>query len=553
MSNLGVHAEAKTIFELLQPGTSFRIPTYQRSYSWQPSDAAVLVRDLVDAMDEGRTYFLGAIVCVRTSIPGVSEIVDGQQRLTTLSLTLACLRDLIDPQDQPRDLQQFLSDNVREGGWRLTLNHVDAPFFRKLAQRPGSTNQIEDMETGSTSQELMLDNLRQLRDEMLSLSREDRIALAQFILDKSVLVHVEVEDRDIGHKVFQVLNTRGRQPNAHDILKTELFERAALSSEEADKFARAWTQYEARLGTAKFDDLLRQIRALHDRQMRGNFVTGFCNSVLKDIPARAFLERHLPRFVEAYQELETGKVQLSRRMPEVDEHLARLAALDHTGWRAPALQFLVFHDRDPDTTREYFCDLERLGFAMQLVVTDRDARARRYRRLSEEVMSDAALFAPDGALTLTREERAKMSQRITGRFGSVNQRRALALKLNSLLPEGECLTTESDATVEHILPRNPDPESDWIKLWPNLAERRELCDSLGNFCLLAKKDNQKADRHSFSEKKAQFFAHPDKGMTFALTRDVLQYEEWGPDAVKDRTKRLTDLLTLDWKLDLPAG
>ena len=42
-------------------------------------------------------------------------------------------------------------------------------------------------------------------------------------------------------------------------------------------------------------------------------------------------------------------------------------------------------------------------------------------------------------------------------------------------------------------------------------------------------------------------------MTFALTRDVLQYEEWGPDAVKDRTKRLTDLLTLDWKLDLPAG
>ena len=203
MSNLGVHAEAKTIFELLQPGTSFRIPTYQRSYSWQPSDAAVLVRDLVDAMDEGRTYFLGAIVCVRTSIPGVSEIVDGQQRLTTLSLTLACLRDLIDPQDQPRDLQQFLSDNVREGGWRLTLNHVDAPFFRKLAQRPGSTNQIEDMETGSTSQELMLDNLRQLRDEMLSLSREDRIALAQFILDKSVLVHVEVEDRDIGHRCFR--------------------------------------------------------------------------------------------------------------------------------------------------------------------------------------------------------------------------------------------------------------------------------------------------------------------------------------------------------------
>ena len=42
-------------------------------------------------------------------------------------------------------------------------------------------------------------------------------------------------------------------------------------------------------------------------------------------------------------------------------------------------------------------------------------------------------------------------------------------------------------------------------------------------------------------------------MKFALTRDVLSYEAWGPDDVKDRTRRLTDLLTLDWKLDRPAG
>ena len=127
----------------------------------------------------------------------------------------------------------------------------------------------------------------------------DRVALANFVLNNCPMVHVEVDDRDLGHKVFQVLNTRGRQPSAHDILKTELFERAKFSSEEADKYARAWTQYESRLKTRNFDDLLRQIRSLHDRQMRGNFVTGFCNSVLEDVPARKFLTSYLPRFVHA--------------------------------------------------------------------------------------------------------------------------------------------------------------------------------------------------------------------------------------------------------------
>ena len=553
MQDLGVIAEAKTVLSLLQPGIHYRIPSFQRSYSWQVADATSLVEDLIEGLDEDRPHFLGAIVTVRTSVPNVMEIVDGQQRLTTISLVLACLRDLQNGSDDHPDLQQFLSDDVRDGGWRLTLNQKDAPVFRALAQKPRSTQGTEIQVSPDVSASLLFENLMAIREILITMSRDDRAALSDYLLMKCPIVHVEVENRDVGYKVFQILNTRGRQPSAHDILKTELFERADLNSEEADKYSREWIQYETRLGSKNLEDLLRQIRALHDRQMRGSFVSGFCTTVLKSIPPREFLEWHLPRFVEAYQELENGEIQLSRPMPSVNEHLARLSVLDHAGWRAPALQFLVHHDRDADTAREFFCDLERLAFMLQLVVTDRDARVRRYRRLSEEVVSDHALFSLDGALSLSKQEREKLTQRLYGRFGAVTQRRALVVKLNSLLPDGETLSAASDVTVEHILPRNPAADSEWYQVWPNLSERRELCDSLGNFCLLTKKDNQNADRLDFTDKRDQIYRSRKRGGQFAMTRDVATYESWTPDEVRERTNRLAKLLIRDWKLDLPAG
>ena len=553
MSLLGVTAEARSIAELLKSGTSYRIPSYQRSYSWQVPDANGLLTDLVQAMDEERSHFLGAVVTCETGFPDLCEIVDGQQRITTISLLIACLRDAMADKKRRNELHSYLADDLRLGEWRLTLNHVDAPVFRALAQRPGSTFNAENVVPETSEQSMLIDNLIAIREEVKLLSEADRYALADFILHQCPIVHVCVENRDAGYKVFQVLNTRGRQPTAHDILKTELFERANLSSQDADRLARAWTLHEARLGAKDFDDLLRQIRSLHDRQMRGDFVTGFCNSVLQETSPRSFLEEELPRFVEAYLELKQGDVQLSRPMPAVNEHLARLISLDHAGWRAPALQFLVYHPRDADTAREFFCDLERLGFAMQLVITDRDTRARRYRRISEEVMSDQKLFSPSGALSLTGEEREKLTQRLYGRFGSVTQRRALAIKLNSLLDDGETSPDTSDATVEHVLPRNPEPGSEWYDVWPDLSERREICESLGNFCLLTQRDNQRADRLDFLQKRDEFFRRPSRGGRYALTRDVATYEEWTPAIVRERTARLAKLLIREWKLDLPVG
>lgn len=553
MAGLKVGANATRVSDILGPGRFYRIPPYQRSYSWQESDALSLLHDLLDAVLQDRSHFLGAIVLIETGATNLYEIVDGQQRLTTLSLIIAILRDLSRDQETKSRLQSLLSDTGNSGSWRLTLNHVDAPFFRELI-KPTTLHLTRHIpECLTESHELLRGNYSALLQELSETDTDTLTNVCKLIFEDCPVISVNVANRDEGYKVFQVLNARGRQPSAHDILKTELFERANLSGSEADKLARAWTNHEAKLGAKDFDDLLRQIRLLHDNSPKGDLVSGFCKSVLAGMDARHFLERELPRYVDAYYELKTGNIRFSRPMPDVDQHLDLLSSLEHSGWRAPALKFLVSHDRDADTAREFFCDLERLGFAMQLIVSDRDARPKRYRRVCDEISSDKALFSRTGALALTEDERNRLTQRLAGRFGSVSQRRALSLKLNALLPDGEHIRLDADATVEHILPRGVVEGSSWMTDWPNLAERRELTDTLGNFCLLTKSDNQKADRLSFSEKRDHFFMEPKRGGQFALTRESARYDRWTADVVKNRTRKLVNLLVKAWKLDLPNG
>ena len=111
-----IEASEKQVADVLSDNYSFTIPPYQRPYAWELEQAIELLDDLLDAMDPSSEsdglYFLGSIVLVKT--PGESEarVVDGQQRLTTLTILFSVLRDLT------RDLPLKHRRQVRQTGGR---------------------------------------------------------------------------------------------------------------------------------------------------------------------------------------------------------------------------------------------------------------------------------------------------------------------------------------------------------------------------------------------------------------------------------------------------
>nr|WP_321511684.1 DUF262 domain-containing HNH endonuclease family protein [uncultured Hyphomonas sp.] len=548
--DLGVRAQESSVRAIFAPGERLQMPPYQRSYSWETREANELLGDLIDSVKTGTPHFVGAIVLIHGAENGVLEIVDGQQRLTTLTILLAVLRDLEPDKARAAMLHALIADEARpmlgEGAnWRLTLNHMDGPFFRESIQTPGATRNLDKEPGESESQARMVRNAAAFAKRIESMSDDTRRALADVVMNRCALVRVVVGEKDQGFKVFRVLNTRGKEPDAHDIIKTELFQRAKFTDEEASAYAERWSEHEAALGGSAFDDLLRQIRSIYDKSGRGELVSAFPKAVLSKVDPRTFLDEVLPRYVNAYQLITTGEVQDEPNATIVSDKLNQMRALDQSSWRAPALKFLVERGVSDPKAPEFFTRLERQAFIIMLVVTDRDQRNRRFNKVMDAITNDRTLFAKSGPLSVDRSDARKARERMLGRFATFAQRRAMALRLNAALEDGLTIPPESDATVEHVLPRNIHEDSHWLTVWPDPAKRREQCDTLGNFVLLTHKVNQKADRQDYRAKKDVYF-NGGGGMDFALTRDLQDQHAWTADVVRKRTEMLVNILCEAW-------
>ncbi|MEL6955333.1 MAG: DUF262 domain-containing HNH endonuclease family protein [Pseudomonadota bacterium] len=546
---LGISSITVDVATMFAEGRQLCLPPYQRSYSWGEREAMTLLDDFTETMDNGGVHFIGSIVVVAE--PGQPvEIVDGQQRLTTLTMLLCALRDLEQNRERSDALHALVSGpeaGSRSVLWRLSLNHLDGDFFRARVQRRGAATIEEDEPHESASQRRMSEVMSGFLRELEKISAEERAHLADTIVTRCAMTEVTVENRDMGYKVFRVLNDRGKAPNAHDIIKTDILERANLSLEEANRYSARWAEYEAMIGGGAFDDLLRQIRVLYDKSAKGDLIAGLRRNVIPKITAKVFLDEVLPQHVRAYGEITTGSIEFGNISAPVSAYINRMRALDHLSWRAPALKFLVHHRNATNSAVEFFKRLERLSYCMQLIVPKKDQRDRRYRRVVDALENPRTVFSASSPLSISRDEARKVRERLLGRFATFGQRRAMALRLNAALEGGQTLAPEADATVEHVLPRNPGEDSYWNTIWPDGQKRRELCDTLGNFILLPHSENQRADRLDYRAKKKVYF-NGSGGAHFALTRDLEQQEAWTADVVRQRTERLADILMRDWEL-----
>ena len=548
----GLKAEHLTIKAIFSSPEVLRLPPYQRGYSWSEKEAGELLNDLLEAMDTARQYFLGAIVVIQERPKEAMEIVDGQQRLATLSILFAVLRDMATTREEANRLHEVLESPGRAfppqaPHWRLTLNHIDSPIFRETVLKRGATLNASLYESESGDRLNIVENLTTFQEALKDINSEQRQRLAHYILNNTLLVRVVVTDRDGGYGAYRVLNTRGKQPSASDILKSDLFERAGFSDVEAEAHSAVWNEIGQRLGPQGFDDLLKQIRSLFDRApSKEDMVTGYRNTVLNNISARGFVDDKLPRYADAYEILSSPRRPGIGVSQNVAKYIDFMRALEHSGWRAPALKYLVDGDLDDAKATAYFKALERLAYTLQFVVTDREARLRRYRRIITAISDGDNLYGEDSPLSLKPEEKTKLSERLVGRFATFRQRKAMSLRINALLPGGRAISLDADATLEHILPRNPKANSQWLTIWKNAGERRELVDCLGNFTLLKNAENQEADRQDFQEKKVVFFRNG--AGSYRMSHDLQAIDSWTPDVVRKRRDYFADLLRQEWDL-----
>jgi predicted nucleic acid-binding protein len=553
---MAIAAEVQRIRDVFSATTDIRVPPFQRSYAWEDEETEILIKDLLDAFRHNTVYFLGAIVVIRPRNRGPSDVVDGQQRLTTLTIILAVLRDLSSSTDEQALIHTMIGHEkmgMMFGGgqrWRVTLNTADTPFFRENVQERRATKRQDEIRAaareGSESQARLAAAVNTMYDYLSDMEQEERSRFAQWLLDEVTMVRVRVSEYSIAYKVFQSLNHRGKPLSDHDILKSALFERAGFSVAEAREQSERWNAYTIRLGDRGFGDMLKQVRSIYDRESAGDMVTDLIAAIIPRGGFRTFLNEQLPRFVEAYDIIVNGNTAGTKLGAEALRRITFLRSIHHESWRAPAVAFLVDHAHNPDETDRFFWALDRLAYTLQYSVNNREYRHKRYRRILDAMDKPGVLFDTESPLDLTARERSDMVERLRGRFPNFKQRRALLMRISASVEGGVPLDPKTDCTVEHILPRTPSKGSEWYEEWSKARDREDLTECIGNFTLLTHAENQEADRKSFLEKLPIFFRNGEA--SFAYSNDLKGRTRWTPEDVRERREALIQRLSLDWGL-----
>lgn len=544
---IGLTSNIFNIAAVLTRKTALKIPRYQRPYTWSEREVRQLIQDLWRAYKRGATfYFIGQIVLVRNH--GKNEVSDGQQRLATLTILFAYVRDRL-----PGRAKQFQSLVMDGDNPRLLLREEDVNFYRGFVQEPGKiTEMANHPEIGIESRDLLCAAARTIEAELERMDDRELDSFMSYVARACTLNVVDADERGAAQTVFATLNKRGSPLSGADILKSDLLENSKLSNVEADAAARKWEQIEDMFERENFARLLDWMPFLltGERLLSPGDLVAFRTAVERAGGVRTFLFDQLPRYAQALRAIFTNSVDVGPASVDVNRRVRMMKQVSEWAWAPAAIAFLAEHSAEHERARRFFQALDRFTFACELSVVDDRLQEGRYARAVKHCDDDKLLYGPKGALELTDNEHLKFIATLNKSRKRDRQRRLLLLRLEAALPGGGNLSMEDDVTVEHILPKGGGGE--WNALFPDTKLRNEWAHLLGNLTLVTHRQNQDADSKSYTEKRKIFFDSPGAPI-HALTRDLARIDHWTLDAIEERHERLVRILCEDWGLVREAG
>lgn len=522
-----------------------KVPRYQRPYTWTDREVRELIQDLWRAYKRGATfYFIGQIVLVKNH--GKLEVSDGQQRLATLTMMLAYVRDRIP--GRSKQYQTLIMDGNTP---RLLLREEDQNFYLGYVQEPGHMQELaRHAEIGVDSKDLIASASRTIESELSKITEDRELdAFMSYVVRACTLNVVDADERGCAQTVFNTLNKRGSPLSGADIIKSDLLENSGLSNTEADAAARKWEQTEDLFERENFARLLYMMPFLLTGEplLSPGDLASFRTAVERAGGVRVFLFEQLPRYAHALRAIFAGSIDVGPASAEVNRRVALMKEVQEWDWAPCAIAFLAEHASEHERARRFFQALDRFTFACELSVVENRDREARYANIIKYVSDDKVLYGGEGkqrALLLTDAEQMKFFHTLNRSRKRDRQRRLLLMRLEAAMPGGRIVRMTDDATVEHVLPKNGGPW--WNERFPDPALRGELANLLGNLTLLTYNQNASADVKPYPDKRKVYF--DTNAPILALTKDIAPISEWTLQAIEERHERLVRILSEDWGL-----
>lgn len=547
--------EQPTFGSLAGNGKTFEVPPFQRDYSWDKEEWEDLWLDIMGLDDEG-DHYMGYVVLQETKESKNFLIIDGQQRITTISILIAAaVKLLIEKGDNERaDLirNNYLSYKEPTSlifKTKLKLNrNNDYIYSSKLLQLqiPQHTASLKP------SEKRLIQAYKYFLTELTKLFADDTTEnIAGFISrkidEKLFFTSITVGDDIDAYKVFETLNARGVKLSTADLLKNYLFSKVFSRAEgELDTLEKKWYRINDLLGKTDIT----------------NYIRHFWNSRNYPSERKVTLFKTIKKKVETYE----SSIYLINDLDESVTIYSALTNADSEVWNVDQSKLiseinilevsqcfpLLMISKQKFTDNEFtklLRDIVTLSFRYNTIGGQNPNELERvYSKASVAIYKGEVAQAREVFLNYLKDvylddnsfkNDFKNKQINTNKYNLLTK--YILSKLEVEYGGIEPVLSSKDVTIEHILPQNPDD------LWADNFSNVDLQDyifRIGNLTLLELNRNRDASRKSFPQKQQIF-----SGSSFKLSNEKINYENWSVTSISNRQTDMANRAATIWKIN----
>ena len=411
-----ITASVVTIGGLMSDAFRLRLAWFQRAYAWTEDHALLLLDGLEEAMDADREahrwHNLGTIILVQAKGSTDAVLADGQQRVLTLTILVALLRDLAASAAEREALHDWIwskpTRDEQDGHFRFRPHASSEAVLRHYVQSLGATSiGIDDTDERelSVSDSNIVANRDALKARLMEMSAERRMKLAHFLGERCCLVIQTMRSEEDAKTAFSLAHSTGVRLVQADIFKADTL--SALPGRHRSSAAKIWEHWQARLGPDRFEELLRAMLAIErgrftkPRQLYDDLETSFRLDVQDR--ADAFVRERLPKAASLFEGLTRWTLgDGDPAWAPVNRRLQYLSWVSHRTWLPVAMALASRLPGEPGRLLDGLVGLDRLAYALMIVGSDGVAQQRRYAPL---LASDAD---PAEALAVTADEQRQV-------------------------------------------------------------------------------------------------------------------------------------------------
>lgn len=552
----------------------YHIPSYQRPYAWEKEQAETLFDDLLDFyknQPKDDNYFLGSIVLIKEDDENkpYSDVIDGQQRLTSLTIFLSVIASLIKDVKTRSEIEEKISEPGKKfiglkPQPRLFLRPKDQDFFKQYIQ----DIKVDDLLSLNIDNKSIFDteakkhiriNCEVFKNRILQYfipESEDFESFVGFMLTRCYLISVMTPSQSSAFRVFSVMNSRGLDLLPIDIFKADII--GEIPTHLQNAYTQKWEDMENDLTRQGFNELFVHIRMIYAKEkLREELVSNFKKTVMSKIDkSEIFIDDILTnycKYLNTIRRCDYIDTPDTSKRKSINDTFGWLNKGFNYDWIPATLRFMLDHNDDSDYLLWFLKKMERLAVCLMVTGQDVNKRINRYCQILSEMeeRQSHSFSSPLLSVELTDEERNAFTNVLGGDIYHMTSRyrNYIIQRLDSFVSDGAATYDERVFTIEHVLPQTVNPQSEWAQIWPDEDIRNRWLHKIANLVPLARRVNSAAQNYDFDEKKEKYFKNSRTGTTsYKLTTQVTTTPVWTEDVVKERQKYLTNVFKVKWEL-----